>query len=55
MTERAGICSICGGPARPVYTCMICGALCCVHCFDTGLGICRNCAVKAHRKAAVKG
>jgi len=49
MVERAGICSICGGVAKPAYTCMLCGAVCCANCFVVELGLCKRCAAKTRK------
>ncbi|MBN2330253.1 MAG: orotate phosphoribosyltransferase [Candidatus Aenigmarchaeota archaeon] len=47
--EMTGVCSICGGYAKPVYTCSLCGAMVCNKCFNNDLGLCRRCAAQARK------
>ncbi len=47
--ERGALCAICGGPALPAYTCMLCGSIVCSKDFVPEKGLCRRCAAKAGR------
>lgn len=40
--DLIGLCSICGRPGA-MYTCMFCGKVVCVSCFDKKLNMCINC------------
>ncbi|MBN2101507.1 MAG: orotate phosphoribosyltransferase [Candidatus Aenigmarchaeota archaeon] len=39
----AGLCSICGKPARPSFGCRMCGSIVCSECFDKESGLCKRC------------
>jgi hypothetical protein len=47
--EVSGICSSCGGVARPAHTCSLCGAIVCSKCFDSDLNMCRRCAAQTRK------
>jgi hypothetical protein len=50
MAQVPGVCSVCGGLAKPAYSCMMCGAVVCMRCFDIDSGLCRVCSSGAERK-----
>ncbi|MBI4021292.1 MAG: orotate phosphoribosyltransferase [Candidatus Aenigmarchaeota archaeon] len=48
-----GLCAICGRPARPAATCMLCGSLVCPRDFLPEKGICKRCAGGGRRVPAM--
>lgn len=42
--EITGLCSICGRPAKPAYSCRFCGHIVCGDDFIYDLGLCARCA-----------
>jgi len=44
--EVTGICMVCGKVAKPVFTCMFCGASVCRECYVPELKLCKICAAK---------
>jgi hypothetical protein len=47
--QVSGICVMCGGIAMPATTCDTCGAIVCMKCFDSDLGICKRCSAMMSR------
>jgi hypothetical protein len=40
---------MCGGIAKPAYTCNACGAIVCSRCFDIDTGLCKRCAAQTRK------
>jgi hypothetical protein len=45
----AGLCTVCGGLARPAFTCGMCGIIVCRKCFNEDLGLCMRCATQSRK------
>jgi len=44
-----GICTICGGLAKPTYTCEMCGAFICKKCLNMDLMLCVRCSAQSRK------
>jgi hypothetical protein len=42
--DLIGLCSVCGRPSA-MFTCILCGRLVCINCFDKSHSICSNCKI----------
>ncbi|MBL7160475.1 MAG: orotate phosphoribosyltransferase [Candidatus Aenigmarchaeota archaeon] len=42
-----GLCSNCGGEAKPACSCILCGAIVCSKCFLPEKGTCKKCSFKS--------
>lgn len=42
--DIAGLCSICGEPGA-MYSCILCGKLVCINCYDAMHNICSQCKI----------
>ncbi|HLD57024.1 MAG TPA: orotate phosphoribosyltransferase [archaeon] len=48
-TSLSGLCNICGGQAKPAYTCNTCGSTVCLSCYQHNIGMCNNCTSRKFR------
>lgn len=45
----AGICSVCGGLAKPAFTCEMCGTVVCSRCYNLDLSLCERCSAQSRK------